>query len=164
MGNNVKMDLKLDIDENDLLNEWRGQAMKVLDYGIQLADARQEEDEIKAELSITIANLDREIREKPEEYGLKKITEGGVANVVLGQPAHQAVQERLREAQYDVRIIWAAIDALSHRKAALQGITDIYKKQWFTDQRKNTPDTNAYAEGPPTKQITRRKRRKPAGK
>src|ERR1017187_5411498 len=90
---NVK-DLNLSIDENNLLNEWKGQATLMLDYGIQLADAMQEQDESSNALSVVKAKLDAEIRANPEQCGIGKTTEAHLAATVLLQPAYTLAEER----------------------------------------------------------------------
>jgi hypothetical protein len=165
-GDDVRAALDLTIDENNLLNEWQGQASMMLDYGIQLADAMQEEDETKAKLAVVAAELDRDIRSDPAEYGLTKATETTVLNAINEQPEHQIAAKKLNDARYKVRVFRAAVDALSHRKSTLQGMTDLFLRQWYADPR--SPDQPAElkeaADGPPTKTITGRRKRRASNK
>jgi hypothetical protein len=153
----VKLDLS--IDENNLMEEWRGQAALMLDYGIQLADAMQEEDEAKAELSVTIAELDKSVREDPAAYGIAKVTEAGVKAAIDKTKEVAKATSMVNEAKHETRVLKAVIDALQHRKSSLQGMTDLFMKQWYADPSNSEQPAlkeagqSAKAQTPPTKSI-----------
>jgi len=158
----VREELNLSIDENNLLNEWKGQAVLMLDYGIRLADAMQEEDEARGYLAIKAAELDRDIRSAPEDYGLSKATETTVTNAINEQPEYIIATKKLNTARYTVRVMRAAVDALAHRKSTLQGMTDLFLRQWYADPSSAEQPTElkqAVKAGPPTKTIPGRRRR-----
>ena len=158
----VRAELDLSIDENNMLNEWQGQAAMMLDYGIHLADAMQEEDEARAKLAVVAAELDRDIRDDPEAYSMTKATETTVANAIAEQLEHKQATKKLNAARHKVRVMRAAVDALSHRKSALQGMTDLFLRQWYADPKSAEQPTELRraAEGPPTKPIRGRRTRK----
>ena len=158
----MESELNLNIDENNLLQEWKGQAAMMLDYGIRLADAMQEEDEAKTQLSVVVAELDCSIRNEPEKYGLVKITESALMNTIIVQKAHVEATQTLNEARHKARILKAAVDAIGHRKSALQGMTDLFLRQWYADPKsaEQPPELREAAKsGPPTKTIEGRRRR-----
>jgi hypothetical protein len=159
----VREDLRLAVDENNLLEEWRAQGAMMLDYGIQLADARQKEDEAKAALSVVVAELDCNIRAEPAEYGLPKATETSVVNAIPGCGQHQHATKALTATRHTARVLGAAVDALDHRKRTLQGMTDLFLRQWYADPTKpGQPKELAEAvEDAPTKKIPGRRTRKP---
>ncbi len=156
-------ELKLDIDENNLLQEWKGQAALMLDYGIKLADAMQEEDEARGELDVVKATLDAAIRANPEGYGIAKITENTVAAVVMTQREYAKADGRRNTALHDRRLLQAAVDAIGHRKSSLQGMTDLFMRQWYADPKSNDQPAelkDAAKSGPPTKTIPGREVRR----
>lgn len=155
-------ELNLAIDENNLLNEWKGQAAMMLDYGIQLADAMQEEDEAKARLTVVAAEVERDIRANPDEFDIPKLTEAAVVAAVPVQPEHQVATKKLNDARHKVRILRAAVDALAHRKSSLQGMTDLFLRQWYADPTSSEQPTElreAAAERPMKAATTRRRKR-----
>ena len=155
-------DLRLHIDENRLLEEWKDQAAMMLEYSIRLADARQAEDEAKAALSVVVAELDADIRNNPEEYGLQKATETSVVNAIPGCEEHQDAIKTLNSAKHTVRVLQAAVDALDHRKRTLQGMTELWLRQYYADPKSSAQPAEvreACSSGPPTKRIEGRKRR-----
>lgn len=156
-------ELKLAIDEHNLLDEWKGQAQLMLDYGIQLADAMQEEDEARAAVEVVKARLDGEIRANPDQFNIGKVTEATVAATVLGQPEYTVAETRKNGALHATRLLRAAVDAIGHRKSSLQGMTDLFLRQWYADP--STPEQprelrEAAGSGPPTKTIPGRVRRR----
>jgi len=158
--------LNLSIDENNLLGEWQGQASMMYDYAVQLADAMQEEDEAKAELEVTKADLDSAIRTNPDAYGITKITEAVVSNAIVAQQEYEYAIKAVNDAKHKVRVLKAATDALSHRKSALQGMTDLFLRQWYADPSSSEQPLDlrtAAKAGPPTKTIAGRKKRSKNG-
>lgn len=158
----VREELVLTIDENNLLNEWKGQAALMLEYSIQLADAMQEEDEAKARLGMVTAKLDRSIRAEPEQFGLAKATETVVANAINGHKSYVGALEELNEARYRARVLRGAVDAIAHRKASLQGMTDLWLRQWYADPKSSEQpaELREAANGPPTQPPARRIQRR----
>jgi len=160
MSDDVR-ELRLEVDETNLLAEWQGQAAMMLEYGILLADAMQAEDEAKAELAVVAAELEAAIRANPESYGLAKLTEAAVASTIPVQPEHAEATEAYNKARHEVRICRAAVDALSHRKSTLQGMTDLFLRQWYADPTSGEqPAELREAAAKVTKRATTTKRRR----
>jgi hypothetical protein len=153
----MDIDLKLNIDENNLLNEWKSQASMMLEYGIQLADAMQEEDGAKAKLAVVAAEMDRDMRANPADYGIDKLTEAAISSAILVQPEHKIVTKKLDDAHHEVRILRAVVDALSHRKSTLQGMTDLFLRQWYANP---TSDAQPAELKEATKSVTTRRRKR----
>ena len=161
-SNKVRAGLDLSIDENNLPEEWKGQALLMFDYGIRLADAMQEADETKAQLAVVAAELNRDIRESPAEYDVLKITEATIANAINEQPEHKQATKRCNAARHNVRVVQAVVEALAHRKAALKGMTELFMRQWYADPKSSEQpsELRQAAAGPPTKIVTTRRTRR----
>jgi hypothetical protein len=128
-------ELRLEIDEYRLDKEWVGQPNQRKVWGEKHADALLEVDEAKSALEVTKAQIDKAIRENPERFGLKKITETVVANTILTDLECQEVMKRLNEARHKARIIEAAVEALEHRKRALEKLVDLQGRDYFSEPR-----------------------------
>lgn len=163
----IREDLDLSIDENNLVEEWQKQPSLMLEYSILLADAEQTFDEAKAALTVGTAQIASDIRTNPADFGLSKITEAAVNSTVPQQKQHQILVKETDDARHAVRIYKAAVEALSHRKSALNGMTELFTRQWFSDQTKskeahglpsnNESDTVDMTK--PTREIKRRVRK-----
>lgn len=148
--------LDLSVDQNRLPEQWADQPSMMLEYGLLLADAEQAVDEAKAKLAVVAAGLENDIRNNPQDYEIAKLTEATVAAAIPLQKAHQIATKAYNQARHEARIYRAAVDALGHRKSALQGMTDLYMRQWFADpETRETKPEN-------TKTISRRVVRRPA--
>lgn len=154
----TRLDLDLSIDENDMAGEWKEQPTLMLEYSLLLADAQQEVDEYKARLSVITAELETDIRNNPQDYEITKVTEAAVAATIPQQKAHQVATTKYNKAKHAARIYQAAVDALGHRKSALQGMTDLFMRQWFADP---TSREEARPEARVTKTVERRIPRRP---
>lgn len=157
----TKLDLDLSIDENDMAGEWQEQPTLMLEYSLLLADAQQEVDEYKARLSLVTAELETDIRNNPQDYEIAKVTEAAVAAAIPQQKSHQVATLKYNRAKHAARIYQAAVDALGHRKSALQGMTDLFMRQWFADPESREQAREA-AKPVTTKTVTRRIPRRPA--
>jgi len=159
----VRNELNLNIDENNLCEEWQGQARLMLYYGTQLADAIQEESEAKARRDVTAANLAYDIRSDPAAFGLQKITETAIVSTIALQPEYATAAEERHTAAHKSAVLLAVVDALRHRKSALQGMTDLFLRQWYADPKSKAQPAElreAAEAGPPTKTIPGRRNRK----
>jgi hypothetical protein len=148
--------LRLEIDENNLPVEWQGQANMMLQVGVDMADAQQEADEAQARFSVVVAKLDAAIRAEPAEFGISKVTETTVQHAVVRQPEHIAAQGDLFAARHTLNVMKAAVQAVQHRKSALQGMTDLWLRQWHAEPRESDLGTTQPPAGPPAKRKTRR--------
>lgn len=154
MANEDKPSVNLSIDENNLPGEWQAQPVLMLEYGLLLADAEQEVDETKAKLAVVAAGLETDIRDNPDDYGLAKVTEAAVQATLPQQKQHQIATKNYNDAKHRARVYRAMVEAIAHRKSALQGMTDLYMRQWFADP---TAREQAAQEAPKeTKTISRR--------
>lgn len=125
--------LRIEIDENNLPDEWRDQPAQMLRHGTLLAEAQRDEDAARARLDLVRATIERDVRARPRRHGLDKPTEAAVAAAVVCSPEYQEAEKARAEASHRVRVFRAACDALAHRKSALQGMTDLFLRQWYAD-------------------------------
>jgi len=158
--------LRIEIDENDLATEWQNQASAVLHYNTLLAGAVHDYDIARARLGVVVAELDRDIRDAPEDYGLPKATDAIMSNAIAGQPEHQIALKKVNEAKHRVGVLRAACDALEHRKRSLQGMTDLWLRQWYSDpttRDEPTPNTPGGGKGGDGAKRNERRRRRRTG-
>ena len=147
--------LRLEIDEFRLDEEWVGQPSLYFCWARKQADASLRLDGAKSELDLVRANLDADVRNDPAKYGIIKITEAAVSNVVLGDADHQAATKRVAKAKYDLEVIKAAVNALDHRKSALEMLVRLHGQSYFAEPRADGSSGEGMAEA--EKRILRRK-------
>ena len=125
------------IDDRQLVEEWEKQPELFLRYSLKLADARRDLDEEKAKLSVVDAELDRDIRENPEDYGVGKVTETAIKAAIPLQTGHQKQEATIRDVKHQVEVLAAYVTALDQRKKALEKIVDLHGQQYWSVPRTN---------------------------
>jgi Cdc6-like AAA superfamily ATPase len=126
---NYEEEIKIDVDALDL--EWRDQPVLMMTYARQAAEARRHLDQMKEKIELVKAELDREIRTKPERYGIEKITENAVQNTIITLPEFKKASKILLDAKFDADIAQSAVIAISQRKDALENLVRLHGQQYF---------------------------------
>ena len=124
--------LDLEIDENELDQEWTSQPSLYFRYAAKAADARRELDQAKSMLDVVKAETDRDVRSDPVAFGLVKTTEKQVEATVALQPKVLESQQEVIEARYNLDIFQAAATALDHRKKALESLVSLHLANYFS--------------------------------
>ena len=124
-----------DIDENRLDEEWVSQPRHYYEQAVKLADARKKYEQMKAEKDVVEAELDFDVRSKPGDFDLEKITEPVVKNTILLQPRHKEATKALIESKHSMDIVQAIIDALDHRKKALENLVSLRLANYFSEPK-----------------------------
>lgn len=134
-----------DIDENNLVNIWCNQPKLFFRYATMLTEARTKVEELKATIGIcqtetteVKAKLDLAIRKDFEKYGLPKLTETGITNVILSEDSYQEKLEEMTglntkmiKRKKRVGILEDVKEALNHRKAALQSLVQLHGQNYY---------------------------------
>lgn len=119
------------IDENALDIEWLKQPRLMLSYATEVAKCKRSVDLLKERLDVVSAELDKSIRENPDNYGLTKITEAVVQNNIKLQPEYERTYHELVDARYALEISLAAVRAIDQKKTALENLVRLYGQQYF---------------------------------
>lgn len=122
-----------DLNMHQLDVEWIRQPKLYFTYAKKLADARRQVDELRAQLDLDAAELDKEIRTSPEDFGLEKITEPSVKQCILTQKRYTKTQNALIEAKHKADVFNAVVEALEHRKRALEKLVDLHGRDYFSE-------------------------------
>jgi hypothetical protein len=126
------VELRLEIDKSKLDEECQNQAPQTEHFSRLLADATLEWDQRKAELALMDAKLDREIRESPEDFGISKLTETVISNMILIQAERVRAQESLNKAKHVAGVLQAAVSGLVDRKKSLVCLIELFAMGYFS--------------------------------
>lgn len=127
-----RAEFDIGIDQNNLDDEWLGQASLYFEYAANQADARGEVEQIKNRLEVLKADIGKAVRDDPKKFGLEKVTERAVDEVIALHPGVQGDQELLVRANHKVEIIGAAVRALDHRRKALEKLVELFLANYFS--------------------------------
>lgn len=127
----LNYDQDVQIDENALDVEWLKQPSLMIKYARFVAEARKLEDIARERLEFIRAKLDQKIRKDPEGYGLSKITETAIQNCIVQQPEYIAANREASDARYEYDIAKGVVQAIDHRKSALENLVKLHGQQYF---------------------------------
>lgn len=158
----------LTINLSDLHHDWQKQPTIYEKWGGRLSIALEERDNVKTNLDLTKAELDMEVRNSPEEYGLERVTEGAVNAAILQEHKFKKAQKRLAKKQSSVEYLKQALIAINQKKSALEAEVRLYLGAYFSEPVAGNPDFDVEMDQRLTEQsrptgLRRRRRRTATG-
>ena len=157
---NFRQDLKIDPD--NLIEEWNNQAELYFDYDKLKAQKENERDLLQAKIDrldrnirIRRCELDIEIKTSdPVDYDLVKFTDSSVRSLVLSQDEiktmydeYYNLKEELAEISYQAKVSSSGSWSMIHRKDALQNISNLYIRDYYSTTVGTTGDIDKQIEG-----------------
>ena len=124
-----------DLDKNRLDDEWVVQPKRFLKAATELSDAKEEADRLKAERDLLEAELDNDIRSRPEDYGLAKLTEPAIKKTIMKEERMARMEDKIIKARHKVGVLDALVSALEHRKKALENLVQLRLAEYFSEPR-----------------------------
>lgn len=126
----------LDVDLDNLEDEWCKQPRLFHEYAAKLADAKRALDYAKTDLEVFEAELTLKVRADPAGYEFKKPpTEKTLESFIRTRKKHKELRREITDAQYKVNIIQAAVSALDTKKKALENAVDLHGMDYFATPR-----------------------------
>jgi len=123
------------IDELNLDKECISLPTNILKYANRLADAKRDVDEAKNSLEVVKADLAKEIRDTPGKFGLEKVTEGSIKEIILTNPRCQKAAQALRDAEHHADLAGAVLSALNIKKSALSNLVELHGMGYFSNPK-----------------------------
>lgn len=123
------------LDKNRLDDEWIKQPRYYHEYSDKLADAKRDLEKAKAEHDLTVAELDKEIRTTPSEFGLEKVTETALRSTMILQTSYRDSERAIINARHKVDLIQSIVSSLDHRKYALQDLVKLRLADYFSEPK-----------------------------
>jgi hypothetical protein len=118
--------------------EWLNQPKLYYTWARHLADARRGVAEAKQRVDVVKAECLRAIQADPAAFEVTKPTVDAINAAVLEQLEYKdAVAEHL-ELAHRADIIGAAVNALDHRRRALENLVDLHGQNYFATPRAAT--------------------------
>ena len=119
------------LDPNRLDMEWGLQARFYRREAEKLADLRKKLEEAKADRDVALAEMGQKVRSNPAVYGLEKATVDAVKEVVAIKTRKD--EQKVIEAQHAYDVQRALVDAIDHRKAALENLVKLRLAAYYAD-------------------------------
>jgi hypothetical protein len=119
------------IDPGQLDVECVRQADAFFDWSELAVKARGKADRLKLRLETTQAALELECREKPENFGLKKVTEAAVKAAVLCSERYLESSNEYFDAKEESALLDAAVKAMDQKESMLKELIKLHGQQYF---------------------------------
>jgi len=120
-----------DLDKHRLDDEWIEQPRAFREMAEKLADARRDMAQAKAQFELVEAELSLAVRKRPEDFGLEKTTESSIGSMVIVQKKYKEAQQDYIDAKHQVDVLEAGVNALDHRKKALENLVQLQARDYF---------------------------------
>lgn len=145
------------IDDLNLDREWIKQPQLYFQYAENLAIAKSEFDQAKAEADLVSARLDAKIRSNPEKYKIEKISEKAISSTIEQNAEMRKANNKIIKAKYRVELYGGVVTALEHKKRALTMLVELSKMNYFSDPSNSASPENNEAIQSMRKSKARRK-------
>lgn len=125
--------MTVQIDELRLNKECVRLPSDYLKAAHQAADSRRDVEDRKNDLEVIEADLCKHIRTTPGKYGLEKVTESAIKEILVLQPEYKEAQGLLIKAKHRQDLDQALVSALEHKKRALSMLVDLHGMSYFNE-------------------------------
>lgn len=123
------------IDEHRLDRECVRLPGDFLKWAHLAAESKKDVAELENRLEVVYADLSKEIRLKPEDFQLEKITEAAIKETIRAHPRYQKVTQKLIDCQHHANMAQAVVSALDQKKRALTNLVELHGMGYFANPR-----------------------------
>lgn len=124
-----------EIDLNRLDDECLAQPSLYMKYATELAEAKFDYDEAKARFDVAKAELQLDVRDNPDAYQLKKVTEATIEAAVVASEAYQKAQQKVNKCKHKVGLLEAAVGAIEQKKRMLENLVTLHGQNYFSQPK-----------------------------
>ena len=158
------------IDPEQLDVEAVKQADRTFHYAEQSVHARANVDRIKLQMELIEARLALDCREHPENFGLSKVTEAGIAAAVRLRKEYVEACKAHIEAREESMLLEKAVAAMEMKESMIKVLVSLHGQQYFAGPSVPRDLVSAWKEAQEktensvnTKQISKTRKRKKGG-
>lgn len=144
--NSEKAQAIIEIDEFNLDKECIRFPSDYLYYSNHQADLRRDLEEVKNQLEVVSADLSKKVRQDPSVYGLEKLTESAVSDIVTRDPKYKEAQKKLIDAKHELDLCGAVVGALDAKKKCLEMLVSLHGMGYFSNVKMNRQGKEAVEE------------------
>ena len=136
METNIEVDPDIvKIDQLALDKECVQLPSDYLKYALLSADLKQEVDNRKSRLDTVEAEMAKHIRNTPGKFGLEKVTESAIREVIQTSEPYQKALVKLNNAKHTLDRTQATVWALEHKKRSLVVLVELHGMGYFADPK-----------------------------
>lgn len=120
-----------EINPNELDVEWLKHANLVAQYALAVAAAERSMKLLKEKITGKEAELRKTIRQEPERFGILKLTEGAIQEVVDTDQSMSSLRKEYIESQYNHEVISGALRSMQAKGEALKNLVTLLGMEYF---------------------------------
>lgn len=129
-----------DLDKHQLDEEWINQPELYYVHSTNLTEAKRDYELSKSKLELVSAEIKMDIRKNPSNYGLDKVTEDAIKTALVLSNEYKEQDKATIESKYKVDSLQAIVDALDHRKKALENLVHLFGMNYFSTPKAKEVD------------------------
>ncbi len=115
--------------------ECLNQPTLLLKYTNKASRAEKKVEYLKELRDLTKADIDRDVRTKPKNFGIDilktKLTEAMILGEILMSPSYKEVNKKLIKANYKVKMLKNAVRCIDQRKDMLEALIKLHGQHYF---------------------------------
>ena len=119
------------IDKYKLDEEWENHPKNYRFCAERVAEAEYRQAFLKTQLELAEAEVELAVRKDPTSYGIEKVTEAVVKALVITDPKVRQAKQKFIQAEHDTDVAKVAVRTLDHKKASLEGDTQLFLAGYF---------------------------------
>lgn len=123
----------LEIGKHNLDEEWENQPLLFAKWAEEEVEAQFQRDKKKEQLELERAKIDSAIRKNPMAFGIDKVTEAAIQNVILQTKSYQKISNDYLDAVKNSKILSVARESFDQRKKALEKLTDLFLSNYWAE-------------------------------
>jgi hypothetical protein len=128
-GRDIVQDLE--IDQYALDKNCSEQPLIMFAYGKGLSRILAKYKAAEESLELLCAELDKDIRNNPNQYGIKKVAEAAIMAAVQSSRSYVKAKIKLGILRYEKDIMFNAVKAIEQRKDMLSELGRLYAREYF---------------------------------
>lgn len=134
----------LEIDMFQLHKEWANQPKLYRRYARKLAKAEKRSVQAEAGLKLAYAQSGEKIRDDPEAYNMRKVTDAAVEEKIYTMKQYQDAVEENAQAKYNMHLLRGTCEALRERRDALENLVKLHFGDYFAEPRADGDDKEKF--------------------
>lgn len=125
----------LNIDESRLNRECVRLPNQYRQVAFQLAETDRDIAEAEAERDVRKAELALKIRNSPAEFGMEKVTEDCLKQIIVANPRIQKLEAKIRTLRHKQSMEKALVAGLEVKKRSLTNLVELHSAGYFAEVR-----------------------------
>lgn len=121
----------LGVDENALDKECIRLPKDYWRAAYNAAQCKRDVAEAEAELEVVVADLGKHVRDTPGKFGLDKVTEAAVKEVIRAHKEYLGADKKVREEKHKLELANALVWAMDMKKRSITNLVELHGMGYF---------------------------------